>query len=172
MRGLVLAAFLLQSIGGSGAFAAGRRNVDPETNMNIVSGAAAARSAPALSAAGLGGLGSAGRAPAASATCPRPARCCSRSHPRVTLLFLYSFFPVLLLRCSLYSFFLSHLFLFILSLTFFRVFAPVFRNRYRSRCSWSTMKFRAPCSWVLTHDCFAPHLGFTLLTLFSFCCSS
>ncbi|XP_064572470.1 lysosomal acid lipase/cholesteryl ester hydrolase [Zonotrichia leucophrys gambelii] len=35
MRGLVLAAFLLQSIGGSGAFAAGRRNVDPETNMNI-----------------------------------------------------------------------------------------------------------------------------------------
>ncbi|XP_050754839.1 lysosomal acid lipase/cholesteryl ester hydrolase isoform X5 [Gymnogyps californianus] len=35
MRGLVVAAFLLQSIAGSGAFARGRRNVDPETNMNI-----------------------------------------------------------------------------------------------------------------------------------------
>ncbi|NXU64994.1 LICH hydrolase, partial [Horornis vulcanius] len=35
MRGLVVAAFLLQSIAGSGAFAAARRNVDPETNMNI-----------------------------------------------------------------------------------------------------------------------------------------
>ncbi|NWW18581.1 LICH hydrolase, partial [Falcunculus frontatus] len=36
MRGLVVAAFLLlQSIAGSGAFAAWRRNVDPETNMNI-----------------------------------------------------------------------------------------------------------------------------------------
>ncbi|XP_074763516.1 lysosomal acid lipase/cholesteryl ester hydrolase isoform X5 [Athene noctua] len=36
MRGLVVAAaFLLQSIAGAGAFARGRRNVDPETNMNI-----------------------------------------------------------------------------------------------------------------------------------------
>ncbi|KAK2518778.1 hypothetical protein Q9966_014229 [Columba livia] len=35
MRGLVVAAFLLQSIAGSGALATGRRNVDPETNMNI-----------------------------------------------------------------------------------------------------------------------------------------
>lgn len=40
MRGLVVAAFLLLGIAGSGAFAGGRRNVDPETNMNIVSGAA------------------------------------------------------------------------------------------------------------------------------------
>lgn len=51
MRGLVVAAFLLQSIAGSGAFAAGRRrNVDPETNMNIVSGAAAGKSVRALCA--------------------------------------------------------------------------------------------------------------------------
>ncbi|XP_071668039.1 putative lysosomal acid lipase/cholesteryl ester hydrolase isoform X2 [Patagioenas fasciata] len=35
MRGLVIAAFLLQSIAGSGALATDRRNVDPETNMNI-----------------------------------------------------------------------------------------------------------------------------------------
>ncbi|NXG51315.1 LICH hydrolase, partial [Psilopogon haemacephalus] len=35
MRGLVVAACLLQTIVGSGAFASGRRNVDPETNMNI-----------------------------------------------------------------------------------------------------------------------------------------
>lgn len=40
MRGLVVAAFLLQSIAGAGALARERRNVDPETNMNIVSGAA------------------------------------------------------------------------------------------------------------------------------------
>ncbi|XP_071604867.1 lysosomal acid lipase/cholesteryl ester hydrolase [Heliangelus exortis] len=35
MRDLVVAAFLLQSIVASGAFASGRRNVDPEANMNI-----------------------------------------------------------------------------------------------------------------------------------------
>lgn len=37
MRGLVLAALLLHSAGVAGAFAVGRGNVDPETNMNIVS---------------------------------------------------------------------------------------------------------------------------------------
>lgn len=40
MRVLVVVAFLLLSIASWGAFAGGRRNVDPETNMNIVSSAA------------------------------------------------------------------------------------------------------------------------------------
>lgn len=61
MRGLLPAAVLLYGVVVPGAFAVGRRNVDPETNMNIVSCGAGRGNA-----AGAGRVVAQGRAAAAS----------------------------------------------------------------------------------------------------------